>query len=110
MRTIAMEGAARSEVRVLTTGRGRSRLALLGAAVALWLAACWAAGAWVRLEAFQTCYDISAQRLERARLIDDNRRLGLDLARLGALDRLEAVASGQLGMKFPSQNEVVVLP
>jgi cell division protein FtsL len=77
--------------------------------VAVWLAACLAVGACVRLQTIEASYVISEQRRLRAQLIEDNRKLDLDLARLSSLDRIEAIASGKLGMRFPSSKEVVKL-
>ena len=106
MRALALEPTARLALR----SRRPSRLSLLGLAVAAWLAVCLAAGAWVRLETIQTGYRISAQRRERAGLLEDRRKLQLELARLSALDRIEATATGKLGMRYPSADEVVKLP
>lgn len=106
MRALALQPA----VRLAPGSRRASRLSLLGLAVAAWLAICLAAGAWVRLETIQTGYRISAQRRERTGLLEDRRKLQLELARLSALDRVEAIARAKLGMRYPPAEEVVKLP
>jgi len=103
-----MQSTMRPMVRAASRRRGGSLA--LGLAIAAWLVGCLAIGAWVRLQTIEAGYGISEQRKERVRLIEANRKLELDLARLSALDRIEAIASGKLGMKFPVQSQVVKLP
>jgi cell division protein FtsL len=105
MRALALEPTARLALR-----SRRPSISVLGLAVAAWFGLCLAAGAWVQLETIQTGYRISAQRRERTGLLEDRRKLQLELARLSALDRIEAIATGKLGMRYPSAEEVVKLP
>ena len=106
MRALTLTQGVRPALRVRRQPGARALLM----AVAVWLAACLAGGAWVRLQTIQAGYEISAERRERARLLEDNRKLELELARLSALDRLEAIASGKLGMRFPHRAQMVKLP
>mgnify|MGYP005833063341 CR=1 FL=1 len=105
-----MRAAATTMARPVWRSRRRPGVALLGLCVAAWLAGCLALGAWVRLENIQAGYDISELRRERTRLAEANRKLELELARLSSLDRIEAVAGGKLGMKFPTPKQMVTLP
>ena len=103
-------GAATLSPAVVIVPRRRPRVGALGVAVAAWLAGCLAVGAWVRLETIEAGYAISAQGRERARLLQEGRKLELEMARLSALERVHAIASGRLRMRFPSSEEVVKLP
>jgi cell division protein FtsL len=107
-----MRAAVLAQQQIVRPARSRRRpaVAMLGLAFVVWLAAVLALGAWVRLQTIQAGYDISEQRRERARLLEANRKLELELARLSSLDRIEAVACGKLGMKFPTQSQMVTLP
>jgi len=108
-----MRAAVLAQQQIVRSGarsRRRPTVAVLGLAFVVWLAAVLALGAWVRLQTIQAGYDISEQRRERARLLEANRKLELELARLSSLDRIEAVACGKLGMKFPTQSQMVTLP
>ncbi|MFH0809223.1 MAG: cell division protein FtsL [Pseudomonadota bacterium] len=102
--------AATADARRLPYSSAWSRAVVMRVAVAAWVGACLALGTWVRLQSIEANYTISDLRLERAQLIEDSRGLQLELASLGALDRIEAIASGKLGMTFPTQDQMVRLP
>lgn len=107
MRALAMDSATRV---ARADESGRPRLGIPALVVAGSLACCLVGGVWVRLQTIECAYRISAQRQDRTRLIEERRKMELELARLSAPDRIEAIAAGQLGMRFPSQDDVVKLP
>ena len=55
-------------------------------------------------------YQLSDIHGLHTRLLNDNKKLHLELARLKAPDRVERFAVEQLGLKHPSKNQIVVLP
>lgn len=65
--------------------------------------------AWPHLELRRT--GIEAQRLdrERERLLEENRKLRLEKASLEELQRIEAIALGELGLSAPQAERVVVV-
>ena len=54
-------------------------------------------------------YEISKLTKRKTELLEVNRRLNADLARLGTLDQLEIAARDNLGLITPRQGQIVVI-
>jgi cell division protein FtsL len=65
---------------------------------------------WSNFEGTQLGYSISRLKTEERALINANRQLKVELAYLKSSERLEKVALEDLGMKWPTRDQVVVLP
>ena len=65
---------------------------------------------WCRVQVVHLGYLLSKAHQVHSRLLNDNKKLHLELARLKAPDRVERFAIEQLGLKHPSKNQIVVLP
>lgn len=65
---------------------------------------------WSNFERTQLGYSISQLKSEQMRLLNVNTQLRVEMAFLKSAERLEQVASEELGMKFPTPNQIVVLP
>ena len=88
----------------------RRRLLLAATALFAWLLASTFAYAWCRVQVVSLGYLLSETHRVHSRLLDDNRKLNVELARLQAPERVERIAVRQLGLKHPSKNQIVVLP
>ncbi len=65
---------------------------------------------WSNFEGTQLGYSISRLKTEERALINVNRQLKVELAYLKSSERLEKVALEDLEMKWPTRDQVVVLP
>ena len=81
----------------------------LAVAMAMVLVAFALGFVWSNYQAVQTGYAISQRHQEAARLMDMNRKLKVELANLTALDRLERIATQNLGLVHPKPNQLVVV-
>lgn len=89
--------------------RKRHRELLMAAATALALALAVLAYAWQHFEMIRIGYRIEELRVERERLLKIQRELSLERASLTSPDRIEAIATRQLGLSVPSVSQVVVI-
>lgn len=64
---------------------------------------------WLRLEVVKLGYDISHANIVHLRLIEENKRLKLELSRLKSPERIERIAKEQLGLHYPSGSEVRIV-
>ncbi len=64
---------------------------------------------WSRLMVVNIGYEISRADLERGALVEQNRRLRLDLERLKSPGRIEAMALRELGLVHPKKEQVINL-
>ena len=64
---------------------------------------------WSRVTVVQLGYDISKANTERTRLVDMNKRLKLEQMRLKSPSRIKKVATGELGMRYPTKEQVIRL-
>jgi len=65
---------------------------------------------WSNFEGTRLGYSISRLKDEERQLLNINKQLKVELAYLKSSERLERVALEQLGMKWASRDQVVVLP
>jgi cell division protein FtsL len=65
---------------------------------------------WCQTQVVNLGYRLSEAHRQHTKLVDENKKLHLELARLRAPERVEQVALHQLGLKHPSKDQVVVLP
>ena len=64
---------------------------------------------WSNFERTQRGYDLSQLENEEMRLKEINRKLRLELAILKSPQHLEELATGKLGMRQPSPEQIIVL-
>jgi len=89
--------------------RERNRQLVMVAVTALLLAAAVLAYGWQHFEMIRNGYRMEEQRQEREYLMQIQRQLSLEKASLASPDRIEAIATGELGMMVPSDGQVVVI-
>lgn len=90
--------------------RLRPRGAILAVvALFIWLLLSSFVYVWSTMQVVQLGYRLSEAHQVHARLLDDNRKLHLELARLSAPERVEEIAT-RLGLRHPSKDQIVVLP
>lgn len=77
--------------------------------VFLWLLCSGFGYVWCRVQVVQVGYQLSEVHRIHSRLINDNKKLHLELARLKAPERVQRIAIEQLGLKHPSKDQVVVV-
>jgi cell division protein FtsL len=65
--------------------------------------------AWPHFQMRQTAIATEQMQSERARLIEENRKLRLEKASLESLGRVEAIAERHLGLAKPPADRVVVV-
>ena len=77
------------------------------------LVGCLVAGlglyAWPHLERRRVGLETQQMDRERERLVEENRKLRLELASLEELQRVEAIARRELGLAVPAPGQVVVV-
>jgi cell division protein FtsL len=54
-------------------------------------------------------YEFEKLLKERAKLIQSNKLLKIEMASLKSLDRVEDIATAQLGLSFPHEGQVVII-
>lgn len=62
---------------------------------------------WARLSATDAGYDISSSMTERSALLEKNRRLRIELMRLKSPERIEKIATEELGLVRPVAGQIV---
>ena len=65
---------------------------------------------WQHIQVVRLGYALEGLRAQRATLLQENRTLTLEMARLTALSRVEAIARARLEMETPRPGQVIVLP
>jgi cell division protein FtsL len=65
---------------------------------------------WQHIQVLRLGYALEGLRAQRATLLQENRTLTLEMARLTALSRVEAIARAHLEMETPRPGQVIVLP
>lgn len=97
----AMRTQPRAGERRLTAAIVAGTLMMVGVALLL---------VWVRLQAVNTGYQLSAARHLAHRLEQEQRELELEIATLTSPRRLEVLARERLGMGPPSAGQIVSVP
>ncbi len=64
---------------------------------------------WQHVQVVRLGYEVEYLAGERAALIQQQKELRLDVARLMSLRRVEEIARGQLGLTSPKSDQVIVL-
>jgi cell division protein FtsL len=65
---------------------------------------------WQHIQVLRLGYALEGLRAQRATLLQENKTLTLEMARLTALSRVEAIARARLEMETPRPGQVIVLP
>ena len=65
---------------------------------------------WQHIQVLRLGYALEDLRARRATLLQEQKTLTIELARLTALSRVEAMARGRLEMETPRPGQVIVLP
>jgi cell division protein FtsL len=65
---------------------------------------------WCQTHVVDLGYRLSEAHRQHTKLVDENKKLRLELARLRAPERVEQVSLRQLGLKHPNKDQIVVLP
>jgi cell division protein FtsL len=76
----------------------------------LWFLLSGFAYVWCRVQVVQLGYLLSDAHRQHAQLLNDNKKLQLELARLKAPERVERIAIQKLGLRYPTKDQIVVLP
>lgn len=98
-----------NEQLVREVDRKRHRELLMVILTALALALAVLAYAWQHFEMIRIGYQMEELRIDQERLLKVRRQLALEKAALTSPDRVEALATGRLGMAYPSASQVVVI-
>jgi len=64
---------------------------------------------WCRVQVVQLGYKLSDADRTHTQLLNDSKKLHLELARLKAPERVERIAIEQLGLNRPRKEQIVVL-
>jgi cell division protein FtsL len=92
-------------------GRWWGNRVLLGlVALVLWTMASGFAYVWCQTKVVNLGYRLSEAHRQHAKLVDENKKLHLEMARLRAPERVEQIALRQLGLKHPDKDQIVLLP
>jgi cell division protein FtsL len=86
----------------------QKRLATI-VAIFLWLLLSGFGYVWCRVQVVELGYQLSEIHRQHSRLLNDNKKLHLELARLRAPERVQRIAIEQLGLKHPTKDQIVVL-
>ena len=78
-------------------------------AVFLWLLFSSFGYVWCRVQVVQLGYKLSGAHRIHTQLLNDSKKLHLELARLRAPERVERIAIEQLGLNRPRKEQIVVL-
>jgi cell division protein FtsL len=98
-----------NEQLVRQVDRERNRQLLMVAVTGLLLAGAVLAYGWQHFEMIRNGYRLEEQRREREYLIQIQRQLSLEKASLASPDRIETIATRELGMVVPSRDQFVVI-
>jgi len=88
----------------------RQRRVTTVVAVFLWLLLSGFGYVWCRVQVVELGYQLSEIHQLHTCLLNDNKKLHLELARLTAPERVQRIATEQLGLKQPTKDQIVVLP
>ncbi len=75
----------------------------------LWLLFSGFGYVWCRVQVVQLGYMLSDAHRVHTQLLNDSKKLHLELARLKAPERVERIAIEQLGLNRPTKEQIVVL-
>ena len=89
--------------------RWRKRKLTTTIAIFLWLLLSGFGYVWCRVQVVKLGYQLSDSHQQHTRLLNDNNKLHLELARLKAPERVQRIAIEQLGLKHPTKDQIVVL-
>ena len=78
-------------------------------AIFLWLLFSGFGYVWCRVQVVNLGYLLSDIHRLHTRLVNDNKKLHLELARLKAPERVQRIAIEKLGLKHPTKDQIVVL-
>jgi cell division protein FtsL len=98
-----------NEQLVREVDRKRHRELVMLAITGLALAAAVLAYGWQHFEMIRIGYRVEELRLDQERLLKVQRQLSLERASLTSPDRVESIATRQLGMTRPTVSQIVVL-
>ncbi len=62
---------------------------------------------WSRLTVVNLGYEISMANARKAELIEENRRLRVEYMELSSLERIERIASTELGLTYPTGKQII---
>ncbi len=79
-------------------------------AVFVWLLLSGFGYVWCRVQVVHLGYLLSDLHRMHTQLLNDNKKLHLELARLKAPERVERIAIQKLGLRHPTKDQIVVLP
>jgi len=98
-----------NEQLVRQVDRERNHQLLMVAVTGLLLAGAVLAYGWQHFEMIRNGYRMEEQRREREYLLQIQRQLSLEKASLASPDRIETIATRELGMIVPSKEQFVVI-
>jgi len=98
-----------NEQLVRQVDRERNHQLLMVAVTGLLLAGAVLAYGWQHFEMIRNGYRMEEQRREREYLLQIQRQLSLEKASLTSPDRIETIATRELGMIVPSKEQFVVI-
>ena len=98
-----------NEQLVREVDRERNRQLLMMVVTGLLLAGAVLAYGWQHFEMIRNGYRMEEQRREREYLLQIQRQLSLEKASLEAPDRIETIATRELGMVIPTEEQFVVI-
>ena len=64
---------------------------------------------WFRVNITNIDYEIAGQMHRRDILLEENRKLKVEIATLNSPRRIESIARTKLGMRYPERNQVIFL-
>ena len=65
---------------------------------------------WSNFESTQIGYDLSQLKTMEIKLMEENRKLKLELAVFKSPQNMENIAKQKLGLKQPSREQIIILP
>ncbi|MCG6919331.1 MAG: cell division protein FtsL [Deltaproteobacteria bacterium] len=92
-----------------TVPNWRRRRLTTAIAIFVWLLLSGFGYVWCRVQVVELGYQLSDSHQLHSRLMNDNKKLHLELARLKAPERVQRIAIEQLGLKQPTKDQIVVL-
>ena len=113
MKQQQFEYAVRREIQnspiVREVDRERQREQWRSLAIGVFLAAVVLLSAWQQFELLRNGYRVEQLQQERARELEINRRLLLEIETLRSPARIERIATEQIGLVAPSHDEALVI-
>jgi cell division protein FtsL len=64
---------------------------------------------WSHIHMTELEYRVAREMSIKERLLDDQRKLKIEQATLKSPQRIEAIATGKLGMSYPERDQVIIL-